>query len=97
MSKALIIARKSPIATRLEDTLTREGYDVDRADTLISALSMLYLSPEAVSVFLTGDTDCGEVTTSEALRLAAADPGPLGRHNYVALASLSVEAEALAR
>jgi hypothetical protein len=80
MSDVLIIAGPSPAAQRLREALELDGYVVAEASNLIAALPALYLSPCALSVILTGEAAVH--ATEEALLLATADPGPLGRHSY---------------
>lgn len=80
MTDVLIIAGESPAVRQLRAALELDGYVVTVASNLIAALPKLYLSPRALRVIVGGDA--GGYTAAGALRLAAADPGPLGRHSY---------------
>lgn len=91
MSNVLIIAKPSPAAARLRDMLTMQGYAVTTAEDLVSALPELYLSPEAMRVFLGEDDMPTGASADDALHLAEADPGPLGRHSYVTFDALASE------
>jgi hypothetical protein len=82
MSDVLIIAGESVATQRLQAALELEGYRVMTAPTLLAALPQLYLSPEALHVILSAEV--GADATEQAELLAAADPGPLGRHSYSA-------------
>jgi hypothetical protein len=84
MSDVLIIAKESKAVTWLRDALTRKGYSVATADDLVSALPELYLSPQAMRVYVGEETENGGSTIADALNLVAADSGPLGRHAYCA-------------
>lgn len=89
MSEVLIIAGPSPAARRLREALELDGYIVTEASSLIAALPALYLSPYALRVIVGGDA--GGYAAEDALRLAAADPGPLGRHSYAFLGVETLE------
>lgn len=82
MSDVLIIARESSAASWLHEALLRKGYSVATADDLVSALPELYLSPKAMRVYVGERAGDAGTATDDALQLAAADPGPLGRHTY---------------
>jgi hypothetical protein len=83
MSDVLIIGGDSAAAGRLREALERDGYGVAAASNLVAALPELYLSPRALRVILSGDSE--GCLAEEALRLVAADPRRLGRHSYVVL------------
>lgn len=88
MSDVLIITGDSAAAHRLREALERDGHDVATARDLISALPALYLSPSTLRVIFSADVGaCAE----DALLLAAADPGPLGRHSYATFAIVETE------
>jgi hypothetical protein len=88
MSDVLIIAGDSAVARHLRETLEQDGHTVATARDLISALPVLYLSPSAVRVIFASEVG---TCTEDALLLAAADPGPLGRHSYATFAMVETE------
>jgi hypothetical protein len=91
MSDVLIIGGDYPAVRLLRDTLEQDGYAVAYAPSLVAALPELYLSPHALRVVLSGESrGCA---AAQALQLAAADPGPLGRHVY---STLEADAAAVA-
>lgn len=88
MSDVLIIADDSTAARRLREALEQDGHAVEMARDLISALPALYLSPSALRVIVSAEVG---VCVEDALLLAAADPGPLGRHSYATFAMFETE------
>lgn len=80
MSDVLIISAESSAAQRLREALERDGYSVAMAPSMTAALAELYLCPGTLRVILGPEPD-GR-TAADMLLLAAADPGPLGRHVY---------------
>lgn len=85
MSDVLIIASESPAMRRMQEALELDGYSVATAPNLAAALPELYLSPRALRVIVGGvGGETAQCAEDEILSLAAADPGPLGRHMYSA-------------
>lgn len=83
MSDVLIITSEPTVMRRIQEALELDGYTVATAPNLVAALPELYLSPRALRVILCGEAAHG--TEEVILSLAAADPGPLGRHVYSAI------------
>lgn len=89
MSDVLIIAVETAAIRRLREALELDGNTMASASSLIAALPALYLSPCALRVIVGGDA--GGYAAEDTLRLAAADPGPLGRHSYAFLGVETLE------